>query len=134
MPDNVQTESPPSVASLVGGIIEDAQRLVQQELRLARRELQTEWEKTKIAAVAVLVGLAVCGVGGIFLGSMLVYLLNELAGLPLYGAYGIVGVLLGAIGAILFYGGSKKAGEVNLVPPQTAETLRENVQWMQNPK
>jgi hypothetical protein len=122
------------MASLVGGIIEDAQRLVQQELRLARRELQTEWEKTKIAVLAVLVGLVVCGLAGVFLGSMLVYLLHELAGMPLYGAYGIVGALLGVIGAILFYGGSKKAGEVNLVPPQTAETLRENVQWMQNPR
>jgi protein-S-isoprenylcysteine O-methyltransferase Ste14 len=134
MPDNVQTESPPSVASLVGGIIEDAQRLVRQELRLARRELQTEWDKTKIAALAILVGLAVCGLAGVFLGSMLVYVLHELAGVPLYGAYGIVGVLLGIVGGILFYGGSKKAGEVHLVPPQTAETLRENVQWMQNPR
>jgi len=126
-------ESPPSVASLVGGIIDDAQRLVQQELRLARRELQIEWDKAKIAVLTILIGLAVCTLGGVFLGSMLVYLLHELAGLPLSGAYGIVGALLAVLGGILFYGGSKKAGEVNLVPPQTAETLKENVQWMQNP-
>jgi hypothetical protein len=134
MPDNLQTESPPSVASLVGGIIEDAQRLVQQEVRLARSELQTEWEKAKVAGMSILIGMAVCSLGGVFLGSMLVYLLHELAGLPLYGAYGIVGALLAVIGGIVFYGGSKKAGEVNVVPPQTAETLRENVQWMQNPR
>jgi hypothetical protein len=134
MPDNVQTESPPSVASLVGGIIEDAQRLVQQELRLARRELQNEWDKTKVAALSILIGLVVCGLAVMFLGATLVYLLHELAGMPLYGANAIVGILLAVIGGILFYGGSKKASEVNLVPPQTAETLRENVQWMQNPR
>jgi len=134
MPDHVQTESPPSVASLVGGIIEDVQRLMQQELRLARRELQTEWDKAKVAAMSILVGMTVCLLGGVFLGSMLVYLLHELAGLPLSGAYGIVGVILAAIGGILFYTGSKKAGEVSVVPPQTAETMRENVQWMQNPR
>jgi len=134
MPDNLQTESPPSVASLVGGIIEDAQRLVQQEVRLARRELQTEWDKAKVAGMSILIGMAVCSLGGVFLGSMLVYLLHELAGMPLSAAYGIVGALLAVIGGIVFYGGSKKAGEVNVVPPQTAETLRENVQWMQNPR
>jgi hypothetical protein len=134
MPDHVQTESPPNVASLVGGIIEDAQRLVQQELRLARRELQTEWDKAKVAAMSILIGMAVCTLGGVFLGSMLVYLLHELAGLPLYASYGIVGVILAIIGGILFYGGRQKAGDVNVVPPQTAETMRENVQWMQNPK
>jgi len=134
MPDHVQTESPPSVASLVGGIIEDVQRLMQQELRLARRELQTEWDKAKVAAMSILVGMTVCLLGGVFLGSMLVYLLHELAGLPLSGAYGIVGVILAAIGGILFYTGSKKAGEVSVVHSQTAETMRENGQWMQNPR
>jgi hypothetical protein len=134
MPNNVQTESPPSVASLVGGIIEDAQRLVQQELRLARRELQTEWDKTKVAAMSIMIGMAVCVLGGVFLGSMLVYLLHELVGLPLYASYGIVGGVLAVIGGIIFYGGYQKAGEVSVVPPQTAETMRENVQWMQNPK
>jgi len=134
MPNNVQTESPPSVASLVGGIIEDAQRLVQQELRLARRELQTEWDKAKVAAMSILIGMAVCALGGVFLGSMLVYLLNEFAHLPLSASFGIVGSILAVIGGILFYGGYKKASEVSMVPPQTAETMRENVQWMQNPK
>jgi len=134
MPNNVQTESPPSVASLVGGIIEDAQRLVQQELRLARRELQTEWDKAKVAAMSITIGMAVCVLGGVFLGSMLVYLLHELAGLALYASYGIVGGVLAVIGGIVFYGGYQKAGAVSVVPPQTAETMRENVQWMQNPK
>jgi hypothetical protein len=65
---------------------------------------------------------------------MLVYLLHELGGLPLYASFGIVGFILAVVGGILFYGGRKEASKVNVVPPQTAETMRENVQWMQNPR
>ena len=136
MPENLHqtNEAPPSVASLVGGIIGDAERLVRQEIALARREIQQEWEKARAAALAMAVGLLVLLLGGVFLGTMVVYMIHELSRqqVPLFGAYGIVGGACAVIGGVLFYFGTQKAKEVNVVPPQTAETMKENVQWMQN--
>jgi hypothetical protein len=76
-------------------------------------------------------GMSVCLLGAIFLGFMVVYLL-EIAGLPLWAGFLIVGVVLGVLGGVLVYLGRQKVQEVHLVPPQTAETMRENVQWLQN--
>jgi len=138
MPENVQqtNESPPSVANLVGGIIGDAEKLVRQEIHLARTEIQREWDKAKAAALSMAIGLLVLLLGGVFLGSMLVYMIYELSEhkVTLFGAYGIVGAAFLAIGAVLFYFGKQQASHVNVVPPQTAETIKENVQWMQNQK
>jgi hypothetical protein len=40
-----------SPARLVGGIVDDVQRLVRQEVQLATQEMKQEWHKTKSAAV-----------------------------------------------------------------------------------
>jgi hypothetical protein len=122
------------MASLVGGIISDAERLVRQEIALARREMQLEFDKAKEASVALAAGAGVCTIGTVFLGLMVVFLLHELGGLPLWASFLIVGGALAIVGAILLYAGILKFREVSLVPPQTAETLQENVQWLQNPK
>ena len=143
MAENVQqggrltspTGEPPSVASLVGGIISDAERLVRQELTLAKKEIQQEWDKAKMAAGSLLIGLAVMLVAAILLTQMVVELLNQYA-FPEHhwASYLVVGAVMAVVGGVLFYAGSKQAGEINLVPPQTAETMKENVQWLQNQK
>jgi hypothetical protein len=99
---------------------------------LARRELQQEWEKAKMAAMAMAVGLLVCLLAATFLGTMVVYMIHELGNVPLFGAYAIVGLACAVIGGVLLYIGWQQASKVHVVPPQTAETIKENVQWMQN--
>jgi hypothetical protein len=131
MPDNVQSDAP-SMASLVGGIISDAERLVRQEIALARREMQAEFDKAKEASALLAAGAGVATIGAVFLGMMVVYLLHELGGLPLWASFLIVGGVLAIGGAILLYAGIVQFRKVSLVPPQTAETLQENVQWLQN--
>ncbi len=134
MADRIPVESPPSMSSLLGGIVGDLQTLIRQEVTLARTEIQKEWEKAKTAAGAMAVGSAILALGGILLCLTVVYALHELAGLPLWASYLIVGGVLALLGGVLFYTGRTKAGEVNLIPPQTAESMRENVEWIQNPK
>jgi len=143
MADNLQQTAersppagePPSVASLVGGIISDAERLVQQELKLAKKEIQHEFDKAKVAGGALLIGLGVLLVAAILLTQMVVEILNQYA-FPdnHWVSYLIVGAVFAAIGGVLFYAGKKQADTINLVPPETAETLKENVQWLQNPR
>jgi VIT1/CCC1 family predicted Fe2+/Mn2+ transporter len=131
MPENVQSDAP-SMATLVGGIIQDAQRLVRQEVALARREMQVELDKAKGASVALAIGAGLAMLGGVFLGLTVVFLLHEPGGLPLWASFLIVGGVLAIGGAIGLFAGIQQVRTISLVPPQTAETLQENVQWLQN--
>jgi uncharacterized membrane protein YqjE len=126
-------ESPSSLTELVGGIVGDLQTLVRQELRLAKAEFQQEWDKTKTAAGTMVAGATLLTVAGLLLSFMVVYLLNALAPqLPLWGCYAIVGAVLALLGGVLVGVGRTQAADVNVIPPITAETMQENVQWLKN--
>jgi hypothetical protein len=129
MPENLQADPQPGVASLVGGILEDAQKLVRQEVALARREVVESWEKAKTGAALLASALAVFGVAGVLLGFMLVKLLQQYL-LPNHewACFGIVVGLFALLGSALIYLGLKQINEVHLSLPQTVETLREDAQ------
>jgi hypothetical protein len=128
-------DSPTSLTELVGGIVTDLQTLMHQELQLAKTEMRQEWDKTKTAAGSMAAGASLLAVAGFLFCFAIVYLLAALApGLPLWACFGIVAVALGLIGGILVAAGRNKATDINVVPPQTAETMRENVQWLRNRK
>jgi Flp pilus assembly protein TadB len=134
MADRITTaDSPTSITQLVGEIVSDLQTLIRQEVQLAKTEFRQEWDKTKTAAGSMAAGATLLGVAGFLFCFALVYLLAALApGLPLWACFGIVAVALGLIGGILVAAGRSKASEINVVPPQTAATIRENVQWLKN--
>jgi len=140
MADNLQSEGQPSLASLVGGVINDAQQLIRQEVTLARREVQQELDKAKTAAVSVGIAIGAAIPGALMLCLMLVYLLhwltggmeNDPAAIPLWGCYGIVALLFLAVSVMLFYIAKSKVQQIDLVPRQTVETMKENVQWIKN--
>jgi hypothetical protein len=132
MADRIPTESPQSMASLLGGIASDIQTLVRQEITLAKTEMLREWDKAKTAAGSMAVGAAVLALGGFFLCVTVVCVLAEVAKLPWWASFLIVGGALAVLGLVLFYTGKNKAAQVNVIPPQTAETMRENVQWIRN--
>jgi hypothetical protein len=125
-------ETQPSLTSHVSGIVGDLQTLIRQEVQLARTEVKQEWGKAKAAAGAMAVGAALSVVGGFLLCFFLVYLLHEPLGLPLWGSFLIVGGVLALFGLLLLGMGYAKASRVNVVPPQTAQTMKENVRWLKN--
>jgi hypothetical protein len=132
MAASLHTETEPSLTSLVSGIVNDAQRLIKQEIALARREFVDELNKTKQATASLGIGAALAALGAVLLTLTFVYLLHEEAQLRLWLSYLIVGGTL-AIGGIAFLLIAKvQAAEITLVPKQTIETLRENVQWIKN--
>jgi len=123
----------PSLTSLVSGIVEDLQRLVHQEVELARTEVKHEWEKTKTVAASMAVGAILLALSAIPLIFFLVHLLEHyVTAIPLFGWFAIVGGCLALGGALLLGIGAAKASRLNVIPPQTAQTMRENVQWLQN--
>jgi len=132
MADRITTESSPSVASLLSGIANDLQTLVRQEITLAKTEMLREWDKAKTAAGSMAAGVAVLALGGLLLCITVVCVLHEPVGLPWWASFLIVGGVLAVLGAVLFFIGRSRAAQVNVIPPQTAETMRENVQWIRN--
>ena len=125
--ENHQAGSQPGVASMVGGILEDAQKLVRQEIALAQREVAKAWDKGKIAAALLAIALVLFNVGGGLLGIMLAKLLYQLLPNHEWACFGIVGGLVALLGGVLIYHGVRRINEVHVLLPQTAETLREDV-------
>jgi hypothetical protein len=122
------------MASLVGGIVNDAQTLIKQEMALAKREVTDELHKARDAAIALGIGIGLTVVGGLLLSLMLVYLLQWASSerLTLWACYGIVGAALMVVGGGLLFLGKRRAGAVHLMPEQTMATMKDNVEWIKN--
>ena len=130
MDNGSQHVSEPSFVSLLGGIANDAKELLVQEVALTKLEVQHELLKAKTAAISVGIGIGSIAMGVILLMFMLVHLLAALTVVPLWGCYGIVGSPLVVLGGVLLATGKTKAEEVDVVPPRTAETIKESAQWL----
>jgi CHASE3 domain sensor protein len=123
-----QNGSPPGVASMVGGIVEDAQKLVRQEIALAQREIAQAWDKGKTAGALLAGALAVFIVGGVLLGIMLAKLLDQAWPNHEWVCFGIVGGVVVLLGGALSYCGLHRINEVHVSLPQTTESLRQDVE------
>jgi len=124
-----------SVTSLVSGIISDAQDLFKQQFELLKHDVREDFRKAKDASFMLGVGFGIAMVGVILLGFTLAHLLAwAVPTLPLWAWYGICGLILAAVGGGLTYAGLSKFETVDPVPHASAEALKENVQWITNPK
>ena len=137
-----RTTAEPSTTGLLGGIISDFGNLIKQEIRFAKAEFKSDLGKTREAATALGIGLGVASLSGLLLIWMLVHLLHwatspvgaDPATLPLWACFGIVGLVFGVIGGALIASGIRKFQSNNPLPDQTAQTIKENVQWIANSK
>ena len=121
-----------SISQLLGGIIQDAQKLVRQELALARAELQNEWNKLKGATKVLALAVGALGVAALLFAFSLVHVLSDLVQLPAWASYLIVTFLFAGIGLSLYFKGRDAAAKVDFMPRETVETLKENVEWIRN--
>jgi len=126
MAEPLTTESSPSIARLTGEIIEDTQRLMRQEFALARRELLDEWTKTKQAMIMLVMGSGLLAIAVTLLSIMLAEVLDLV--LPHWAGFAIVGVAWAILGGILLVIGRGQLRALRLIPQQTVETLRRDVQ------
>jgi len=99
------------------------------------REIVSDVEELAVGVASVLLGV-------LFLGMSLVHLLHwlttppgvELAGLPLWGCHAIVAGVFLITGAGLCLLGRKMFASITPLAEQTAQTLKENVEWITNSK
>lgn len=125
-----ETNSKPSIGSLLGGIVSDVKDLFAQELKLARKEISEDIQKTRTALTALGVGLVVLAISLGLLVLMLVHLIDALTNIPLWGCYGIVGVGVGIIGVIFLIMGKNRVQDVDFTPQAAAKAVKEDMGWI----
>lgn len=132
--DTYKSESDASMTKLVSGIISDAQDLLKQQLAMFRTELKEDVRRTKQALVALICGIALAAVGGLLLCFMAVHGLEAAFELPLWACFAIVGGILALGGGIAAYSAVRQFNEFNPLPDESAQALKENVQWISQPR
>ena len=142
MSNEARSTAEQSTTGLLGGIISDFGDLIKQEIRFAKAEIKSDLNKTREAATSLGIGIGLASLSGLLLVWMLVHLLHwatsptelDPAKLPLWACFGIVGLVIGVVGGMLVTSSIRKFQSFNPLPDQTAQTLKENVQWIANSK
>lgn len=119
------------IAAAVKQLSEDVVILVRKEMELARREMM---EKAKAAGLGagMLSGSAITGL--LTLGSLTALLIIAISlALPAWLSALIVTVMWAAVTAVLALAGKNKIQNAGpLVPEQTIQNVKEDVEWAQN--
>jgi len=138
-----EVHAPPedaSMTSLVRGIINDASDLIRQEIRFARTEIKSDVRKTTRAGAVLALGVAAACIGVVLVALMTVHLIHTLSGagdsatIPLWGCYGIVAAVFLAVGSGVTWVGYNALQRINPMPEETAQSVKENVEWIMNSK
>ena|SRR5437762_6345784 len=133
MATNVQSHPEVSTASLVGGIVNDAQELFKSQLELFKAELKEDLKKTKEGAALGAVGAGVGFVGLLILGFAVAHLLRWLVPtVDIWVWYALVGGLFAAVGGALVYVVLTRVEKAKPLS-ETAAGLEENVEWQTKP-
>jgi len=127
-----ERERDASVATLLSGIVGDAQELVRQEIALARQEIREEISAAKDAGTKLVIAGAVLAIGALFLLVTLALGIADLFNWSSWAGFGIVGVVLAIVGYILYSAAQKRMKEIKPVPEKTIETMKENVEWIKD--
>jgi hypothetical protein len=132
---NLQSGPDVSMTSLVGGIVSDAQELMKQQLALFKAEIREDMRKTSEASASLGVGLAATLLGSIVLCFAVAHLLHwAFPTVDIWVWYAVVGGVVTAVGVGLTLVALQKFRSFNPLPDQTAEALKENLEWKTKPR
>jgi uncharacterized membrane protein YqjE len=116
-----------SLGELFGSLTSDLSQLVRSEMELARVEIREEAGKAGKAAGMLGGGAVAALLALIMLASAAAWGLAEVVDAG--WAFLIVGVVIGAVGAVLVMIGRQRLADVRPVPDQTVDTLKEDARW-----
>jgi len=120
------------VGELVGAVLHDAETLAVQHADLLRAELRHNLADLGLATASVVAGAALTATASVLATLMFVHKLERSTRLPLWGCYGLVGGVAGAVGTGLLWSGVERARGVDPVPRETLAAVREDYQWVKD--
>jgi len=116
------------IGELLRELGDEISTLVRAEIALAKAEL-AEKMKPAAASAGMFGGTALFGLGAFGAGTAFLIALIALA-LPVWAAALIVTVVYGVVALVLALTGKKKLQEAApLVPEQTAQSVKEDIEW-----
>lgn len=128
MASTSQTD-PRSVPELIRELAGETSTLLRTEVELVKAEAAKKVEEAKVAVVAAIAGFA------IFYSGVLIILFGVVWGLaesmPLWCAGIVVGVIAAIAGLIMLRAGVEKASPEKLAPKQSAASVRDSTQKIQ---
>jgi uncharacterized membrane protein YqjE len=119
------------IGAVLKDIVGNVQQIIRAEVRLARAETIEELAKTRRGFIFLTAGAAVLLVGFAFGLLACMYLLATK--IALWQAAAIVAIVAAIVGALGVSSGADLLRSVKLVPPRTAATIEENLQWTKTP-
>jgi VIT1/CCC1 family predicted Fe2+/Mn2+ transporter len=141
---SIETQEPvaPSTTALVGGIVDDMQDLLKQQMQLTRMEITKEIQNAAEAVAYFVIGGAILFFGAFFVGFGLVHLVHwasaaagsDPAAVPLWVCYMLLGIPLLLTGAVFTWLGSQRLRAVHPLQNPATDALKQNLKWATNRK
>jgi len=131
---DTNTQAPPqqhSVTELVGGILEDAQKLLKQHVDMLRAEIREDLRNAKQAAQLLGFGAILAALGGLLLAISCVYGLSALfPDLPFWACWAMVGGTFLLPGVVILLAGERILAVLNPLPEKSYQSLEEDFKWL----
>jgi len=127
------TPAPGSVTAIVTGILDDAHKLLRQQMEMLKAEVKEDFRRSKTAAEFGGLGIVMLTVGTLGLITALAYFLHEHYQYSMWASWGITGGLIFIGGAILAATSYILLERFNPLPDKTFHALKENLTWKTSP-
>jgi uncharacterized membrane protein YqjE len=118
-----------TVTTLVTGILDDAQKLVRQQIEMLKVEVTEDLHRSKRAAEFGGIGVVLLTVGILGLVTAIAYFLHDEFQLAMWVSWAIISGVIILIGIVLAFTSYTLLERINPVPNKTLHALRENLQW-----
>ncbi len=99
-PNELEPKEKPKLAILAGEIVQDAQKLVEQQVALVKLQLFEDWGNLKPFALWMAVAIVALFSAGLLFSLTVVFVLHDNSGLPLWGCFAITVVLFLIAGGV----------------------------------
>jgi len=115
---------------LLTEFVQQAEKVVALQLRLARREIGTEIAKARGAATWLGGGAVLLALAGLYGSQAAVHLVRRWTRLPLWSCYAVAAGAAAGAGWTLVDAGRRQAAAIKPGLPQTRAALGENLSWV----
>src|SRR5205823_15023417 len=118
-----------TVTGLVSGILDDAQKLLHQQVAMLKSEVREDFRRSKRAAEFGGMGIVMLTVGFLGLVTALAYFLYEHYQFSMWASWGITGGIFLVTGGALAATSYILLERFNPLPDKTFHALQENLSW-----